>query len=151
MTNFQKLGNQDISLILQMMQDFYAIDDYAIDMDTSKHNFELLLANPSYGQAFLIQEDGLTLGYLILAYVFSFEFQGRVAILDELYLSAAARGKGLGKAAVLYAQDYALEEGCKRMFLEVESHNERAQKLYEQLGFDFHPRKIMGHLLQKRN
>ncbi len=145
MIKFQKLQAPYIPQILDMMVDFYAIDNYSINPEISKRNFELLLENPSYGQAFLIQDGEVIHGYLLLSYVFSFEFQGRVAILDELYLASSARGKGLGKAAVEYAQEYAREIGCTKMFLEVEPHNERAQLLYKKLGFDFHSRQIMSY------
>lgn len=150
MVNFHKLEESQIDIILEMMVDFYAIDAYVIDPAVSRENFEVLVSNPSYGQAFLIEEEGEFMGYMILAYVFSFEFKGRVVILDELYLSEAARGKGLGKKAVEYAQSYAQEQDCKKIFLEVETHNLRAQRLYEKLGFDFHPRKIMSYSIQKR-
>lgn len=145
MLKFEKLTHDHIDLIVGMMQDFYAIDGYDIDPIVSRNNFLTFLQDEKLGQSWLIKEDDLVLGYIIVVYFFSFEFKGRVALLDELYLNADARGKGVGKKAVQFVQEYVQQEGCKLVLLEVEPHNLPAQKLYESQGFDFHPRNIMRY------
>lgn len=147
MTDFKILESTEIDLIVGMMEDFYAIDNYTIDSAVSKRNFELFIGDPKLGQAFLIISDGEIAGYIIIVYFFSFEFQGKVAILDELYIRKEHRGKGLGKSGVQFAQDFATEQKCKLMFLEVEPHNEPAKKLYHSEGFALHPRQLMRRKL----
>ncbi|WP_400262093.1 GNAT family N-acetyltransferase [Sphingobacterium sp. SG20118] len=148
MLTFEKLTHNNIDTIVAMMQDFYAIDGYDIDPVVSRENFEIFLKDENLGQSWLIKENDLVLGYIIVVYFFSFEFKGRVALLDELYISADARGKGLGKKAVQFIKEYVQEVGCKLVLLEVEPHNLPAQKLYENQGFDFHPRNIMRYSIK---
>ncbi|AIM39288.1 hypothetical protein KO02_23285 [Sphingobacterium sp. ML3W] len=148
MLTFEKLTHNNIDTIVAMMQDFYAIDGYDIDPVVSRENFEVFLKDENLGQSWLIKENDLVLGYIIVVYFFSFEFKGRVALLDELYISADARGKGLGKKAVQFIKEYVQEVGCKLVLLEVEPHNLPAQKLYENQGFDFHPRNIMRYSIK---
>ncbi|MDH5828577.1 GNAT family N-acetyltransferase [Sphingobacterium faecium] len=148
MLTFEKLTHNNIDTIVAMMQDFYAIDGYDIDPVVSRENFEIFLKDKNLGQSWLIKENDLVLGYIIVVYFFSFEFKGRVALLDELYISADARGKGLGKKAVQFIKEYVQEVGCKLVLLEVEPHNLPAQKLYENQGFDFHPRNIMRYSIK---
>lgn len=143
MTDFKPLQASETGLIVDMMQAFYAIDNYTISPEISRRNFDLFIRDPDLGQAFLIKQGEEVLGYMIIVYFFSFEFQGRVALLDELYLNSHARGKGLGKKAVRFAERFALSHDCKLMLLEVEAHNERAIKLYEGEGLVLHPRQFM--------
>jgi len=148
MLTFEKLTFENIDTIVSMMQDFYAIDGYDMDPAASRENFKTFLDDQNLGQSWIIKENDLVLGYIIVVYFFSFEFKGRVALLDELFLNADARGKGVGRKAVEFVKDYVQEQGCKLVLLEVESHNLPAQKLYESQGFDFHPRNIMRYSIK---
>lgn len=80
-----------------MMVDFYTIDGYPIDIEKSKALFRQFTDNSEFGLAWLIYTNDTVVGYVILTFSFSFEYQGRIGILDELYLSDSARGKGIGK------------------------------------------------------
>lgn len=148
MLTFEKLTFENIDTIVAMMQDFYSIDGYDIDAQVSQENFKTFLDDERLGQSWLIKENDLVLGYIIVVYFFSFEFKGRVALLDELYLNADARGKGVGRKAVEFVKEYVQNQGCKLVLLEVEPHNIPAQKLYESQGFDFHPRNIMRYSIK---
>lgn len=148
MLTFEKLTFENIDTIVSMMQDFYAIDGYDMDPAVSRENFKTFLDDQNLGQSWLIKEDDLVLGYIIVVYFFSFEFKGRVALLDELFLNADARGKGVGRKAVEFVKSYVQQQGCKLVLLEVETHNLPAQKLYESQGFDFHPRNIMRYSIK---
>ncbi|MEJ5091593.1 GNAT family N-acetyltransferase [Sphingobacterium faecium] len=148
MLTFEKLTFENIDTIVAMMQDFYAIDGYDMDPAVSRENFNTFLDDERLGQSWLIKENDLVLGYIIVVYFFSFEFKGRVALLDELYLNADARGKGVGRKAVEFVKEYVQNQGCKLVLLEVEPHNIPAEKLYESQGFDFHPRNIMRYSIK---
>ena len=47
----------------------------------------------------------------------------------------AYRGKGFGKKLFSYALDYARNEGCREVLLEVRPSNVKAQNLYRKFGF----------------
>ncbi|MEA2478745.1 MAG: hypothetical protein QOJ07_667 [Thermoleophilaceae bacterium] len=55
--------------------------------------------------------------------------------LEDLYVTDAARGTGLGRALVEAAFARATERGCVRIQLDVNTANPRAHGLYEALGF----------------
>lgn len=143
MIRFTPLSTAGISQIVKFMEDFYAIDNYAFDADVTRENFAKFLKNPSLGNIFLIRDKEDIIGYIIIVYFFSFEFQGKVALLDELYLTTSARGKGVGKKAMEFVNEFVENTGCKLILLEVEPHNTRAQKLYLEHGFTFHKRQLM--------
>ena len=142
------LAHNDIEITLQMMKDFYAIDNYPIDLEVSKKLITDFINQPQLGKGWIIIHEGKTVGYCMLTFVFSFEYKGLIAFLDELYLSEAARGKGIGKVALSFIKSESHKLSLKLIYLEVENHNENAQKLYLASDFTIHSRKIMKHKVQ---
>ncbi len=60
--------------------------------------------------------------------------------LEDVYVTDAARGTGLGKALTQAAIDRARERGCQRIELDVNEQNTRAHDLYVALGFRAEPK-----------
>lgn len=143
MISFEELKPENINIITQLMTDFYAIDNYPIDIEVTKRNFEYFIQQPQLGQIFEIHFEKEIVGYILFATLFSFEFGGTIAFLDELYISEKMRGKGLGKMAVEFAKNFAKEQDYKVLYLEVEPHNEKAQELYKKSNFESHHRGLM--------
>lgn len=135
----------EIDALMPMMKDFYAIDNYPFDTELTRKNFEFFMNNSNLGQCFLLKDDSGIVGYMILNFLFSFEFGGMMCFLDELYVKPEAQGKKYGGKAVEFAQNFAKEKDLKMMFLEIENHNERAMHLYKKLGFEMHKRSIMTY------
>nr|WKN37454.1 GNAT family N-acetyltransferase [Tunicatimonas sp. TK19036] len=125
----------DQEIVLNLMSDFYAIDGYPFDRNKSQKNYQALLANESLGRLWLIKNDNNVIGYLVLAFGFSFEYGGRDAFIDELYLKEEYRGKGLGEQTIDFVNQEAKSLGIKALHLEVERHNERGNQLYRKKGF----------------
>lgn len=147
MITFREIQHNQIEDVVRMMQDFYAIDNYPIDIEESKQLFETFIANSNLGKAWLIFKDADVIGYVILTFIFSFEYKGTLAFLDELYIKKEYQGKGFGKQAVQFIQKESSQLNVKMLYLEVEEHNEKAQKLYLAHDFENHNRKILKHKL----
>ena len=145
MIQFKPLVVTDIDTIVTMMKAFYAIDNYPIDKEKSKTLFQEFISNEDLGKSWLILSDEETVGYVILTFVFSFEYQGKIAFLDELYLSKKARGKGIGSQAVAFIIEESKKLSLKLIYLEIENHNQNAQKLYIASSFELHNRKLMAY------
>ncbi len=148
MISFKPLQTSEIDVAIKMMQDFYAIDNYPIDIEVTEKLFHEFIENENLGKAYLIShsDEGRIseiIGYVILTFVFSFEYKGRMAFLDELYITQTARGKGIGKQTIDFIKVEAEKAKVKMMYLEIENHNKNAQKLYLANDFVFHNRKIM--------
>ncbi|RYP44720.1 hypothetical protein DL769_011499 [Monosporascus sp. CRB-8-3] len=58
-----------------------------------------------------------------------------LAHLHRLYVDSRAHGGGIGSRLVAVAEERARAEGLAKMWLTVWEENERAQRLYERLGF----------------
>ena len=149
MISFKPLEIADISIITQMMQDFYAIDNYPMDVEVAKTLFQEFISNEHLGKSWLMYSKNEIVGYIILTFIFSFEYGGKIAFVDELFIKETARGKGIGKEAIQFIQREVPKLSLKLLYLEVEPHNENAQKLYLAHDFEFHNRKLMKYKVTK--
>ncbi len=146
---YRPVTESDIDSIVAMMEEFYMIDRYPIDSDYSKKLFLEFIANENLGKAWLIQSENTIVGYVILTFVFSFEYGGTIAFLDELYIKEKKRGKGLGKQTIGFIQSESRKMQLKLLYLEVETHNEKAQQLYLSAGFESHRRKLLSYKINQ--
>ena len=149
MTTFKPLEIADIEIITQMMRDFYAIDNYPMDVEVAKTLFQEFISNEHLGKSWLIYSENEIVGYIILTFIFSFEYGGKIAFVDELFIKETARGKGFGKDAIQFIQQEVPILSLKLLYLEVEPHNENAQKLYLAHDFELHNRKLMKYKVTK--
>ena len=143
MITFKPLKFSEIDVIIKMMQEFYAIDDYSLEVDLSKNLFKEFIENENLGKSYLIYNNIEIVGYVIMTFIFSFEYKGRMAFFEELFINKASRGLGIGKLAIDFIKQEAEKANVKMMYLEVENHNEIAQKLYLANDFVIHNRRIM--------
>ena len=60
---------------------------------------------------------------------------GRVALLDELYVEPAHRNRGLGGAMLTLAEQGALERGCAWLEINVDGEDVDARRFYERHGY----------------
>ena len=127
------------------MQEFYAVDNYSIDIKISKKLFEEFISDENLGRSYLIFVDNEIIGYTIITYVFSFEYKGKIAFIDEMYIKETYRGKGIGSEIIKFIKNECHKLKLKLIYLEVENHNLKAQKLYIANDFEFHNRKIMKY------
>jgi GNAT superfamily N-acetyltransferase len=88
---------------------------------------EFLLAAP--------QEDEPAAGVAQLRFRYGIWRAGGDCLLEDLFVSAAARGAGLGRALVEATLERARARGCRRVELDVNERNETALALYGAFGF----------------
>ena len=143
MITFRPAKASNIESIVCLMREFYAIDNYPFDSAKTTSLWKKFIKNDHQGKAWLIYWQEQVVGYLILTFVFSFEYQGKIAFLDELFVTETARGKGIGSKAIDFVKAESHKLSLKLIYLEVEPHNTKAQKLYLASGFEMHNRKLM--------
>ncbi|VAW09878.1 hypothetical protein MNBD_BACTEROID03-67 [hydrothermal vent metagenome] len=78
--------------------------------------------------------DDEPVGFTQLYTTFSSVSLQPVFILNDLYVSKAYRGKGIGEALLNHAKDFCKKSGHKGLALETAT-DSPAQQLYEKLGW----------------
>ena len=147
---FRPAVADDATIILEMMQKFYLIDEYCFSKETTADNIIDFISKPEYGSIWLIQKQETIIGYLIMTIVFSFEFKGKNAFVDELYIDKHYRNLGAGRKAIEHVSREALKQNIKALHLEVEKHNIKAIGVYNKQGFVEHNRIMMTKYIENR-
>lgn len=129
---------------LPRMRDDYGqamIDDAGIPPEGAREkaaaDIEQLFpdGHPSDEQlVFVIEADGEPVGELWLA---DRDVLGqRSLFIYDVHVAEPQRGRGLGKAAMLLAEDEARRRGIDRLALSVFGRNTVARRLYQSLGYE---------------
>jgi ribosomal protein S18 acetylase RimI-like enzyme len=80
-------------------------------------------------------ESGTSFGFVQLYPSFSSVAAQRIWILNDLFVAASARRKGVGRALLDAARDFGKSTGAKRLVLSTASTNREARDLYESNGY----------------
>ncbi|MGO9455177.1 MAG: GNAT family N-acetyltransferase [Candidatus Binataceae bacterium] len=104
-------------------------------LDNLTTSFRALLVDP--GTEFFIARTpaGDAVGYIQCRYRYSAWTSGLDAELEDVFVSARARRRGIGKQLMEYALSRASEKQCRLVGLNTNERNEPARLLYEGLGF----------------
>lgn len=142
-TTFNLAGRADTELLAELMQEFYIFEHLAFDERVARTALGQLLSDASLGRVWLIRHGEETIGYVVLTLGFSLEFQGRHAVVDELYIRPGYRGRGAGKRTLQFVEEACRSLGIAALRLEVERTNANAQAVYRKIGFKEHDRYLM--------
>jgi ribosomal protein S18 acetylase RimI-like enzyme len=143
----RKASLEDVPRLVTLMVEFYAESSYPLNRQRAAEAFSALIQDSRLGQVWLIEARSETggeadnplsahdVGYLVVTLGFSMEYGGRDAFVDDLFIQAAFRGRGLGTAALAEARAFCIEHGVRAVHLEVARDNAPAQAAYRRAGF----------------
>lgn len=133
--HLRKATKEDLPQLKDMVARLYLEDKgEPIPKEHIKRTFHELTSYPEKGGVFLIEQERIVIGYVILATFWANEYGGTILSIDELFLLPDFRGQGLGHQIIRSL----IEErpyNCVAIYLEHTPHNTRAGHLYEKLGF----------------
>ena len=82
-------------------------------------------------QAIIASVDGKDVGFALYFFNFS-TFVGKAGLyLEDLYVSEAVRGQGVGRALIEQVYDFANKKNCNRVYWTTQEGNTTARKLYD--------------------
>jgi ribosomal protein S18 acetylase RimI-like enzyme len=149
-TRFRVAGEEDVERVLALQRRYYAEDGYPFSTGEARGVLARFVTDPALGRLWWIEEAKRTAGYLALTFGYSLEYRGRDAFVDELYLLPEHRGRGLGRAAIAFAESEARALGVRAIQLEVERAKDAAKSIYRRAGFVDHDRHLMTRALYER-
>jgi len=109
---------------------------------------EFLAARFNHNESvlFIAREGGAAVGFTQLYPSFSSASMARTFILNDLFVSEAARSKGIGTRLLQAAADYAKALGAVRLTLSTAVTNTTAQSVYEAAGWKRDEQFFVYHL-----
>jgi GNAT superfamily N-acetyltransferase len=127
--------SDEFELLLPLIaayQRFYEVEE--IDVERNRSFFLRFLAPSEIGMLLGAREGGRLLGYACLYWHFS-SLQAKDSVLmNDLYVEAGARGKGVGRALIEASADVARERGAVHLEWATAPDNHTAQRLYDSTG-----------------
>lgn len=91
-------------------------------------------SSPIRFSAVMAELDGESSGFALYFTSYSTWLGHHGIRLEDLYVTPAHRGRGIGKALLAHLAQIALEQGCQRLEWDVLTWNEPAIAVYERLG-----------------
>lgn len=132
--NITGVTASDLPELLPMMRgycDFYRVnpsDDRLLALSNA------LIDNPEQGVQLIARNDGAPLGFATIYWTWQTLYAARVGVLNDLYVEAAARGTGTGRALMDRALQLCRDRGAEKLVWETAPDNATAQRLYDGIG-----------------
>jgi ribosomal protein S18 acetylase RimI-like enzyme len=143
-TRFTTATLADEAVLRELMREFYAHEGLVFDEERTLGAFRALAADPNLGRVWIFRVGGEAVGYVAVTVCFSLEFAGRYALVDELFVREAHRGRGIGARALEVAAEAFRELDVSALRLEVDIDNTRVMAFYRRLGFALQERYMMS-------
>jgi ribosomal protein S18 acetylase RimI-like enzyme len=142
---FRPATKGDEANLLRMMRKLAEQEPgaYYFDEPVVRHVLHEFLANPDLGAAWIFSEGATPVGYIVLTLGYSFEYHGREAFVDELYVEPQYRRRGIGREAMNFVEEQARTMGVTALHLEADHGNDAALELYRRSGYVAHDRHLM--------
>jgi GNAT superfamily N-acetyltransferase len=125
----------DANAVVSLLGEQFREHGIDLSLETLRGAVLGLLSDAARGAILLAYDGTRPVGVAVLAYTWTLEHGGLVAWLDELFVVAAQRSRGVGRALVQRTIEVARENGCRAVELEVDSEHARAEHLYEREDF----------------
>ncbi|MFZ0130167.1 MAG: GNAT family N-acetyltransferase [Candidatus Dormiibacterota bacterium] len=94
-----------------------------------------LMADPTHEGVQLIATDGAAdLGFATLFWSWETTTAGRVGVMNDLFVAAPARGRGIGSALIAACLERCRHHGAARMIWQTAVDNVSAQAVYDHVG-----------------
>jgi GNAT superfamily N-acetyltransferase len=131
-----KIGSiADLEILLPLVREFHEFEELQMTADLRKSSLATLLSNPDLGRIWLIYWKCQVVGYIAVCVGYSIEFGGKDAFIDEFYIRAEFRGKGIGTQTLESIKIAATDLDIRSIHLEVARTNTNAHRLYDRAKF----------------
>jgi ribosomal protein S18 acetylase RimI-like enzyme len=128
-------GPTQLEELLPLVAAYHAFEEVGSSLEQRRSSVTKLLKDKRLGEIWLIRKLDSLIGYIAVCYSYSIEFGGRDAFIDEFYVEAAERGKGIGSNVLVEVGALLRKRDIVALHLEVDRTNERAKSAYARAGF----------------
>ena len=135
MPAIRALQPTDFEAWLPLWQGYLEFYETELEDDITRHTFERLLdpATDMFG-ALALNDDGEAIGMVNWLTHPGTWSRGNYVYLEDLYVSAAARGLGAGRALIEHVRAWADDAGATKVYWLTADSNKTAQQLYDRVA-----------------
>jgi len=144
---------RDTSLLLDFIRRLADYEKRLHEVTATEEDVKSVIFGRKIAEAIIAEYNGEPAGFAIFFYNFS-TFLGKPGIyIEDLFVCAEFRGRGLGKRLFSYIAKLAIQRNCGRVEWTVLTWNEPAINFYEKIGAvpknEWMLYKLSGHTLEK--
>ncbi len=134
MLNFRYIKADDKEFYMNSVKDFYNSEAalHSIPDENIEKTFDLAIKTSPFIELYIIEQDGVRVGYALLLITYSQEAGGKAVWLDELYILPKFQGQGIGGTFLEYLKS---NYDVPRLRLEYAPVNKSACEVYKKHGF----------------
>jgi GNAT superfamily N-acetyltransferase len=127
---------EDIPELCELLAILFSQEaEFTSDPIKQAKGLETILADNSIGLILVLKEEGKVIGMVNLLFTVSTFLGAKVALLEDMVIRPAHRGKGGGTLLLRAAMQNASERGCRRITLLTDGSNTPAREFYAKMGF----------------
>lgn len=129
--NIRKAYEKDYEELMSLYNDFIGEDRYS---QFNNDSFNKVINSP-HNYIYIAVENEEIIGFVTFSIRNVVRYPKPIAELDELFVSAAHRKKGLGKLFMQTVEEKAKELDCYRLYIESSYRHKSAHSFYESIGY----------------
>jgi len=131
-----KAIDADILELVELLKTLFEQEvEFEPNLEAQRKALSKIILDPKIGVILVARDDEEILGMINLLFTESTALGSKVAILEDMVVQPASRGKGIGSQLIDYAISEAKKECCKRITLLADIENTKAQFFYQKKGF----------------
>jgi GNAT superfamily N-acetyltransferase len=131
----EKATTSDIPALVSLLSTLFSQEaEFTPNAEAQQRGLEAIIGNPEAGAVLVARQGDQIVGMVNLLFTISTALGERVALLEDMVVSPADRGKGIGTKLLSEAISFARLRGCKRITLLTDRSNESAQRFYSKQG-----------------
>ena len=135
-TLVRKATIDDTPILLPLVNDYWMYEGIAgFESARVATQITRLLSEPRLGNGWIAFVEDVAVGYLLAVYVFSLEYMGLTAEIDEFFVLPPQRGQGIGVKMLRIAESEFVNAGCTNVSLQVSRSNNSARAFYYRNGY----------------
>ncbi|MFH2133975.1 MAG: GNAT family N-acetyltransferase [Pseudomonadota bacterium] len=128
---------QDLPQLADLLTELFSLEsDFTPERDKQLRGLQLILDEPQLGRLFVLRVDGKVAGMANALITVSTAEGCKVLLLEDVIVSRAQRGGGLGRKLIEHVLGWAREQCMTRVTLLADRDNTPALDFYRALGFE---------------
>jgi GNAT superfamily N-acetyltransferase len=132
----RQASRTDLRDLARLVEQYWAFESLrGYDRVTIESLLGTAIAESGVATCWIASEHETLIGYLLAVFVFSLEHGGMMAEIDEFFVVAEARSRGIGLALLRQAEESLKQRGFVRLQLQLGAGNLHAREFYSRRGF----------------
>lgn len=132
----RRARHNDISGMIRLLRILFSIEtDFIFDEGTQQRGLEMMLEDCANRYIMVAELNRQIVGMCTAQILVSTAEGGIVALIEDLVVGEAYRGKGIGEELLLAMESWAIARGVKRLQLLADQNNIRALEFYKKMDW----------------